>query len=103
MSGHGAKKTDAAIDVDIVVVERFFRALANSLTSNHVSSKSRMDSTSEAAAEFSYLESCEVDDRVNIRMLVKDCVKSFLVCNVQLLKIRSLPADELNAIDDLCR
>ena len=36
-------------------------------------------------------------------MLIKDCVQSFFVCYVELLKVWFLAADQLYAVDDLSR
>jgi hypothetical protein len=42
-----------------------------------------------------------VDDVVNVWMLVEDVVKSCLIGDVELIKSRPFPADELDAVDDL--
>jgi hypothetical protein len=46
-----------------------------------------------------YLESGEVNDTVDVWMRSKDLVQALLVCDVDLVKFRSLSAEQLNAIE----
>lgn len=45
-----------------------------------------------------YLQSCEMYDTVNLRMLLQNFVKTFLVCDVDIVEIRFLAADEFDSI-----
>jgi hypothetical protein len=44
-----------------------------------------------------------MNDGVDVRMLFEYHIEGFLVCNVELLKIWSLSADEFYAVDDFRR
>lgn len=50
-----------------------------------------------------HLQSCKVDDRVDIRVLFEYCVECFFVSNVDLFKCWSFPANELNTVDYFAR
>lgn len=45
------------------------------------------------------LESCEVNDTVNGRVLLEDLVESLLIDNVGLVELGSLAADELDTVE----
>ena len=44
------------------------------------------------------LESSEVDNAVNVGVLCKDLVKTFFICDIDLIEVWPLSADELNAV-----
>lgn len=50
-----------------------------------------------------YLESCKVNDIVNVRMFSKDFVQLRLVCYVDAIVRRPSAGQQLNSIDDLIR
>ena len=47
-----------------------------------------------------HLQSSKVDDIVDVWVLLKHLVERGLICNVDLVKGRSLAADELDAVHD---
>ena len=50
-----------------------------------------------------YLQCSKVNDIVDIGVLLKHLLESSFVCDVCLVELRPLPADELNAVDDFFR
>ena len=46
-----------------------------------------------------YLESGKMDDAVNVWMRLEDAIEIILLSDVNVEKVRSLAADELNSID----
>lgn len=46
-----------------------------------------------------YLQSCKVDDAVDIRMRGEDLVQLYLICDVDFVELWSLAAKQLNAVE----
>ena len=46
-----------------------------------------------------HLERGKVDDTVDIRMRSEDLVQSFFICDIDLVELRSLSAEQLNAVE----
>ena len=46
-----------------------------------------------------YLERCEVNDTVDIRMRSKDIVQPFFICDINVVELWSLAAEQLNAVE----
>ena len=47
-----------------------------------------------------YLERGEVDHIVNVRVLAEDLVQCCLIVDIDIVELRALAADELNAVDN---
>lgn len=52
-------------------------------------------------AASAYLQRCEMDDAVNIRMVLKNLIEGAIVGDVEVVKLRSLAANQLNPVDSL--
>lgn len=79
VASHGAKQRDAAADVDAVVLEGNLGRLADSL------------------------ESGKVNHAVNLGVLVEDGVEALLVTDVDIVKVRALARQLLDAVDDVLK
>jgi hypothetical protein len=88
---HAAKEGDRSANIDTVVFEGDFARFANGLE--------QMLAASEQGFGIAYLQSCEVDDAVDIGIFREDLLQSLLICNVDLVEIWSLSAQEFNAIE----
>ena len=73
---HTPQQAKSAVDVDMVVVQWNLSRLSYGF------------------------QSSEVDDIVNVWVLVKDCIESFLVGDVEFLVFWSLAGDEFDAVED---
>jgi len=76
VTGHGLQEGDGAADIDAPVLEGDLARLADSL------------------------QSCEVDDIVNVRVLGEDLLERLLIGDVDVVEGGSLAADGLDAVDD---
>ena len=50
-----------------------------------------------------HLQSSKVDDAINVGVGFKDLVYCCFICYVELEELGLLAADELDAVEDLCR
>ena len=89
---HGGEKRNRAADVDAVVCEGDLARLSNGL--------GLLVQLQPVAEERTHLQSSKVDDIVDVWVLLKHLVERGLICNVDLVKGRSLAADELDTVHD---
>lgn len=88
---HGAEKSDAAADIDTVVLEGNLAGLADSL---------RMVLTGVTGGQqTTCLESSKVNHTVNGRVLLKDIVEGLLVGHVELVESRTAAGQQLDAVE----
>lgn len=73
---HGLEEAESAVNVDAVVFERNLARFTDSL------------------------QSCEVNDAVNVAVLLEDGIEGLLVGDIALGILGLLAADQLNAVDD---
>lgn len=73
---HGLEEAESAVDVDAVVFERDLARFTDSL------------------------QSCEVNDAVNVAVLLEDGIEGLLIGDIALGILGLLAADQLNAVDD---
>lgn len=90
---HGLEECDAAADIDAVVLQGNLAGFAYSLGRLSLTIRGHK-------RQAVYLQSSEVDDIVNVGVLAKDLVQSGLIADINVVELRSLAADELNAVDD---
>lgn len=110
MTGHGGEKADSAVDICAVVLERYFARLAHGLQLVNACPESSVSEDAEQLYDRSvrchlslkaYLQSSKMNHAVDIRVCLEDLVEVLLFSDVNMKKVGSLAADELNAIDCL--
>lgn len=91
---HGAEESDAAADIDAVVLEGLLARLADSLVLGKVSECAR----NRCSARKSHLQGGEVNNTVNGGVLRKDLIESLLVGDVDSIEVGATTAEGLNAV-----
>jgi hypothetical protein len=94
---HASEKGDGPAHVDAVVLQRDLARFAHSL---------RVQQSAGYALDqciLAYLESCKVDDAVNVRVCCKDLAQCLLVGDVDLVEDWPFAADQLNAVQGYLR
>ena len=76
MAGGGGEEGECSVDIDSVVIEGDLARLAHGF------------------------QRSEVDDTVNVWVFGEDLVEGLLVCDVDIVVLWLLSADQLNAVED---
>jgi hypothetical protein len=93
---HGGEERNGAADIDAIVFERNLARFSDGL--GGVSPV-----LSDGSDKCAHLQSSKVNDVVDIWVLLEDFVERSLICDIALVKSRSLAANELDAVDDFWR
>ena len=104
--GHGGEEADGAVNIGAVVLEWDLAGLADRLSIclvNVADARNILAAFLRICASRPYLEGSKVDHTVNFRMLFENPVQSASLGDIDIVEIRALAADELDAIERLER